>query len=206
MQDQPREHLQNSPVILVLGPQALCATLAQTGAQRGSWRAQRVANLHAAAAQVAAARSLVAGVMLDVSACTQRDVAAIRIFRRAGVTVWIIGQERKPSRGADALAQGALPWTAESEVAAPRAPQPSVIAPAVIAPAVIAPVTAFAPQPQQSPQKSETSAAPEPIQTPAESVELEANSPADPHARYDEMAAAPLVSEEELRALLGVVE
>ncbi|GEM_PF-3662235 len=147
---------------------------------------------YAAAARVAElGRPSVAGLLLDVSSCTQHDVLAISLFARMGLTVWIIGIESRPARGTDALQRGALPWSTHA-VPLPAMPrEPSHQTPEVVA---NEPRTAPA-HPRNEPDVMD--------QVIREDVNIET---ADASHRYDELQDQSVLSDAEMRALLGASE
>jgi len=178
------------PALLVLGSSHSLAAFSQViVAMRTNCRIESAANVHAAAARIATtpAHALI-GLVLDASACTMSEISAIEKFRRAGVTVWIFGGERRTTYIRAALARGAIVWT-DNIPLRPAPPAPAVIA---VKSTRVAEPSVPAPSPEQVP--------------PAPVPQLGSELPVDLHSRYDEMSETPLVSDEEMRALLGTIE
>lgn len=175
------------PALLVLGSCAATEVFPQSlidGVARGWLQIERVTGVHAAAARIVAARpGTVAGVLIDVSRCSAREVASIAVFTRAGVAVWLLGTDQKPARTTDAVSRGGQRWSPEN-----RGFRPPGIADADRA-AVETP-------PQVHPSTR-------PILQPAKADGTMNVSPPDD---YDNFVEQPVVSTEEMRALLGTSE
>jgi hypothetical protein len=175
------------PAMLVIGSCAATEVFPQSlidGVARGWLQLERVAGVHAAAARIVSAPpGTVAGVLIDVSRCSAREVASIAVFTRAGVAVWLVGTDQKPARTTDAISRGGQRWSLENRGFRQQDMADAARA-AVETPPEVHPSTRSILQP----------------------AEADGTMNVSPPDDYDNFVEQPVVSNAEMRALLGTSE